>query len=297
MDNANHLVAAPNLHLSVVMATYRGDDPEQLYAAGRSVFDQSRIPDELVVVFDGPVTPAHEEVVQRLSLLGQVTCLRLEKNGGPGAARHQGILASKHDLVAIMDADDLCVSTRFETQLIAFEMGKGKVDVVGGWIREFNDLPGDSETVRRVPLTHDDIARYAKRRSPMNNVTAMFRKSSYLEAGGYSTLRTLEDYDLFVRMLLCGAHFINVPHILVDVRAGRNMFERRGGLTMVPIESRLLFTMYRNGFFNLSEFLSNLFIRSAVRLMPNSARRLLYQAFLREQESPAAPTLAASKDS
>jgi glycosyltransferase involved in cell wall biosynthesis len=294
MVDKNSASAVPDPRFSVVMATYRGDDPEQLYAAGQSVFNQTRVPDELVLVFDGPVTAAHEDVLQRLCLLGHVSCLRLEKNGGPGAARHQGILAAKYDTVAIMDADDLCVPTRFETQLIEFEMHK--VDVVGGWIREFNNVPGDSETVRRVPQAHADIAQYAKRRSPMNNVTAMFRRASYVKAGGYATLRTLEDYDLFVRMLLCGARFTNVPHILVEVRGGRNMFERRGGLAMIPIESRLLYTMYRNGFFNLPEFLSNVIIRSAVRLMPNSARRLLYQAFLREKQRPAIPRLAESQD-
>jgi len=294
MVNTNPARAVADACFSVVMATYRGDDPEQLYAAGESVFNQTCVPDELVLVFDGPVTAAHEDAVQRLSLLGQVSCLRLEKNGGPGAARHQGILAARNETVAIMDADDLCVPTRFETQLVEFEVSKA--DVVGGWIREFNNVPGDSEIVRRVPQTHADIAQYAKRRSPMNNVTAMFRRSSYLKAGGYATLRTLEDYDLFVRMLLCGARFTNVPHILVEVRGGQNMFERRGGLRMIPIESRLLYAMYRNGFFNLSEFLSNVVIRSAVRLMPNNVRRLLYQSFLREKQRPAMPRLAKSKD-
>jgi glycosyltransferase involved in cell wall biosynthesis len=290
----NPASAVARTRFSVVMATYHGADPEQLFAAGQSVFNQTRTPDELVLVFDGPVKQVHEDVLQRLSVLGEVSCLRLEKNVGPGAARHQGILAAKHETVAIMDADDLCVPTRFEIQLIEFEMNKA--DVVGGWIREFNDVPGDSEIVRRVPQTHADIAQYAKRRSPMNNVTAMFRRSSYVKAGGYAGLRTLEDYDLFVRMLLCGARFTNVPHILVEVRAGHNMFERRGGLGMIPIESRLLYTMYRNGFFNLFEFLSNIVIRSSVRLMPNSARRLLYQAFLRETQQPAIPRLVQSKD-
>ncbi|GAB3446338.1 glycosyltransferase [Massilia solisilvae] len=281
MGKIDRAAALASLRFSVVMATYRGDDPEQLYAAGESVFKQTRAPDELVIVCDGPVGAGHDQVIQRLSLLGPIHCLRLEHNVGPGAARHHGILAASHDVVAIMDADDICVPDRFERQLVLVEAGQ--VDVVGGWIREFNERPGDSETVRRVPQSHDEIARYAKRRSPMNNVTAMFRKPSYLQAGGYASMRTMEDYDLYVRMLLGGARFCNLPAVLVEVRAGRNMFERRGGLSMIPIESRLLYQMYRSGFFSLGEFLSNVMIRSVVRLLPNGARRLLYQIFLRDQ--------------
>lgn len=60
--------------------------------------------------------------------------------------------------------------TRFQKQLSLIEAGKA--DVVGAWIREFDHHPGDMETVRKVPETHDEVWRYAKRRSPMGAVEA-----------------------------------------------------------------------------------------------------------------------------
>lgn len=265
--------------LSVVMAAYRGDMPEQLFAAGESIFNQTRAPDELVLVFDGPVDLEHEQAVERICKLGLVRILRLEHSLGPGGARHHGIAAAASDIVAVMDADDLSVPTRFERQMALIEVGEA--DVVGAWIREFEYQPGDMEVIRKVPETHEEVWRYAKRRSPMNNVTAMFRKVKYMEAGGYSTMRSLEDYDLYVRMLLCGAKFRNLQEVLVDVRGGREMYKRRGGLAQIPIESAMLYRMYRWGFFTPGEFLSNWMIRTTMRLLPNSIRRVAYQMALR----------------
>jgi glycosyltransferase involved in cell wall biosynthesis len=267
------------LSLSVVMATCRRDVPEQLFCAGKSIFNQTRVPDELVLVFDGPVDRSHELAVERISQLGLVRVLRLEHSLGPGGARHHGITAAAHEVVAVMDADDLSVPTRFEKQLALIEVGEA--DVVGAWIQEFEDQPGDMDVVRKVPESHEDAWRYAKRRSPMNNVTAMFLKTNYMEAGGYTTMRTLEDYDLYVRMLLKGARFRNLPEVLVHVRGGREMYKRRGGFAQIPIESAMLYRMYSSGFFTLGEFLSNWLIRTIMRLLPNTIRRVAYQIILR----------------
>ncbi len=265
--------------LSVVMATHCGDVPEQLFTAGESIFNQSRPPNELILVFDGPVDPSHEWAVERISKLGVVRLLRLERSLGPGIARHHGIIAAGHDIVAIMDADDLCAPTRFEKQLALIEAGEA--DVVGAWIREFALEPGDMEMVRKVPESHEEVWRFAKRRSPVNNVTAMFCKARYLEAGGYASTRSLEDYDLYVRMLLRGARFRNLPEVLVDVRGGKDMYKRRGGLAQIPIESAMLYRMYRWGFLTLGEFFSNWLIRTCTRLLPNAIRRLTYTTLLR----------------
>lgn len=265
--------------LSVVMASYCGDVPEQLFAAGESIFNQTRVPDELVLVFDGPVALSHVQAVERISKLGVVRVLRLEHSLGPGGARHHGITAAAHDVVAVMDADDLSLPTRFEKQMALIEAGEA--DVVGAWIQEFEHQPGDMEAVRKVPESHEEVWLYAKRRSPMNNVTAMFNKKKYMEAGGYNTMRSFEDYDLYVRMLMKGARFRNLPEVLVNVRGGREMYKRRGGLEQIPIESAMLYRMYRSGFFTLGEFLSNWFIRTAMRLLPNNIRQVAYQLVLR----------------
>lgn len=264
---------------SVVMAAYGGTLPEHLLQAGESVFNQSRCPDELLIVLDGKVSDRLLNVIAMLSTIGNVSTLQLKENLGPGAARHEGIVAASYDVVAVMDSDDICLPSRFEKQYCTL-LDKS-ADIVGGWIREFETTPGDSPMVRRVPEEHHEILRFAKRRSPMNNVTIMFRKSAYLAAGGYAKTRSFEDYDLFVRMLLGGFRFYNIQEVLVDVRGGSKMFIRRGGLKQIPMESRMLYRFYRSGFFDEKDFVFNWLVRTTMRLLPNVVRQVAYNSILR----------------
>ena len=272
-----------NNKFSVVMATYVGDHPPHVYLAAQSIFHQRRQPAELIIVVDGQVSVAHEKIFEDISELGNVCFIRNNVNVGPGQARHHGIMASSYDIVAIMDADDICLPERFEKQLAV--LTKDGADIVGGWIVEFDDSSDDSTgTIRSVPETHEDILRLAKWRSPMNNVTIMFKKKAYVKAGGFANMRCFEDYDLFYRMLAQGTRFHNIPQVLVKVRSGLDMYKRRGGWQQIPVEAALLGRMRKAGFISCSEYLTNLFVRTAMRILPNSIRRLAYLIFLRRRK-------------
>ncbi|MDB2389747.1 glycosyltransferase [Alphaproteobacteria bacterium] len=280
MDSSNSVSKDTSLRLSVVMATYFGDNPDWLMSAGESVFTQTRKPDELIIVLDGEVDFEHHQVLKRLSLFGKVVVIELKKNVGPGLARHRGVLASSSEVIAIMDADDICRHDRFENQLAILSAGSS--DIVGSWISEFEVFPEDTVELRKVPEKHEEISAFAKKRSPMNNVTAMFFKAAYLKAGGYGDMRANEDYDLYVRMILTGARFYNIQKVLVDVRGGANMWSRRGGLTKVPDDIRMFFTMYRNDFIGLFQTIFNIVARIFIRILSNNLRKSFYQRFLRD---------------
>ena len=269
-----------NLKLSVIMASYSGDNPEWLLIAGKSIFKQTRGPQELVIVLDGSVSSEHLFVVKQLSQLGTVVTIQLEKNLGPGLARHNAILASSHEIIAIMDSDDICRPERFENQLSILETGS--TDVVGSWISEFELCPGDLNQLRKVPKEHKEILSFAKTRTPMNNVTAMFFKNAYIKAGGFGYMRANEDYDLYVRMLIAGARFHNVQKVLVDVRGGLSMSARRGDLSQLPHDIKMFYSMYQNRFISLSQAFFNISVRILLRALPNNIRKIFYQIFLRD---------------
>lgn len=265
---------------SVVMPVYSAVPSDHFLIAGRSVLLQTLPPAELIVVVDGEVSQAINAVMSELQLLGEVRILRLKENVGPGAARHMGILEARSDIVAVMDSDDISLPMRFEKQYnVLIDQG---VDILGAWIQEFTCDSDNSTTLRTVPETHPKIVSYAKNRSPMNNVTVMFKKESYLVAGGYSNMRSFEDYDLFVRMIQSGARFYNIQEVLVLVRGGSQMFSRRGGLSQIGLESSMLFRFYKSGFYSLNDFLFNLCLRTTMRLLPNFIRKTIYMSFLRK---------------
>jgi len=265
---------------SVVMSVYRADDPTYFLESVDSVLNQTAHPSELIIAVDGPVGPDLERALVITEGQPDVRIMRLEINQGLGASRHASILAAKHELVAVIDADDLCVSNRFERQLKRFS--EGGVDVVGGYIEEFDHIPGDNPRVRVVPITHDEILQLGRWRCPINHVTIMFRKNAYEQVGGYHPLRCVEDFDLFHRMFVSGVRFANIAEILVHVRCGTAVLDRRRGLLYLRAELALLRRMRHSGFLSAPRWIANSSIRLIVRLMPRSIIGLLYRHLLRQ---------------
>jgi len=269
-------------HLSVVVSTYRGDDPDELATALESVFEQTRPPDEVVLVADGPLTDALDSVVERFANkypdLFRVHAR--SENRGQGVARREGIEAATNPMVAIMDADDVCRPDRFERQL-DFLAGHPEVDVVGSYLEEFATDPDEPHAVREVPTNHDDIVRLARSRSPMNQVTVVCRRGAVLSAGNYRDVARLEDYGLWVRLLLDGARFANIPEPLVSARAGERMYERRGGWTYAREELRFQYECWQWGFIGLPRLLLNLATRVPIRFVPNRIRGAFYRRLFR----------------
>ena len=68
-----------NIKFSVVMAAYNGDIPKFIFQAGRSVFEQTCIPDELIVVYDGKVSKNHKNQVNRLKKFGKIKIIQIHK--------------------------------------------------------------------------------------------------------------------------------------------------------------------------------------------------------------------------
>lgn len=80
--------------------------------------EQTRRPDEVVLVTDGPIPIELEAVVRRWQReLGPCfMVVPLNENVGLGAALNAGLAKCSHSLVARMDADDVALPTRLEVQ-------------------------------------------------------------------------------------------------------------------------------------------------------------------------------------
>ena len=271
---------------SVVLSTYRGDDEDELTVALDSVFDQTCPPDEVLLVTDGPLSDELDETLElfEASYPDTFRVYRLDENVGRGYARRVGVENVSHDIVAMMDADDVCRPYRFERQL-EYLSQHPEVDIVGSYYSEFAETPDNPHAVRVVPTDHDDIASMARHRSPMNQVTVMFRKEAVLSAGNYRNVQRMEDYGLWVRMLRDGATFANIPESLVDVRASEEMYGRRGGTAYAKEELRLQYEFYQMDFINLPRFLFNVVTRVPIRLVPHSIRGVVYSTLFRSEET------------
>lgn len=104
------------LPVSVVVPTYNGERFAD--EAIRSVFAQSRLPSELIVVDDGSTdgtTWRVEEAALEAPL--PVKLIRLSQNsGGPARPTNVGIQAARSPLIAVLDQDDVFLPQRIASQ-------------------------------------------------------------------------------------------------------------------------------------------------------------------------------------
>lgn len=272
-----------NIDLSVLLPVYEGDEADNLNTAIASLVNQTRLPDELIVVQDGPLTKDLDSVIDKWCGNGHVpiTQVRLSENIGLGGALREGLKECSSEFVARMDADDISVSDRFERQT-EFLNEHPEVDLLGGYIVEFDGDPENILARREVPTDNEDIIRMARFRSPFNHATMVMRTKTALSAGNYRTVDYMEDWDLWSRMFLKGATAANIPEVLLKVRAGTDMYRRRGGIGYTQAEFNRQVEFLQRKFVTPRQFLRNLLVRVPVRIVPDSVRGYIYQKYLRK---------------
>lgn len=264
---------------SVLMSVYCKENPDFFSMSLNSIFNQTVLPSEVVLVEDGPLTPELYNVVDIfVGKHPEIKVVPLEKNGGLGAALNEGLKHCSYDLVARMDTDDVCKPNRFEKQLQLFE-NQPEVDVCSSWIDEFVDCTDNVISQRKLPETHEEILKYAKGRCPVNHPAVMYRKSKVLGVGGYQGFP--EDYFLWVKMLMNNSVFYNIQESLLWFRYSTDVIKRRGGLRYAKDDIKVQWSFYKLGFISFFAFFKNSIIRSFVRLMPNTLRVWVYSKLLR----------------
>ena len=231
---------------SVLMSLYKKEKPEYLRLAIDSMLNQTVKPDEIVLVEDGPLT---DEL---------------------------------YELVARMDTDDISKPERCEVQLHYFEQHP-ETDIVGGDIAEFI---GDETNIigkRMVPQTNAEIREYMKKRCAFNHMSVMYKKTAVEAAGGYQDWFWNEDYYLWIRMWLNGAVFGNTGTVLVNVRTGEEMYQRRGGKKYFKSEKGLQDYMLEHRMIGFGTYAMNVSKRFIVQeMLPNSVRGWVFRKFARK---------------
>lgn len=280
-----------SINFSVSICVYGKDNHKYFDVALESVVFQTIEPTEIVLTVDGPIPKTIEDVIRKYEIILKekniaFKIIRLEKNMGHGEARRICFDNCSYDLIAIMDADDISVTNRFEKQ-IAFLKENPELSVVGGVITEFITKENIKDTSciagnRIVPKTNEEIKIFMKKRCPMNQVTVMFKKNDVSEVGGYIDWFCEEDYYLWIRLALAGKGFGNIEQKLVNVRVGDEMYQRRGGIEYFKSEVKLQKYMLDKKMIDFRRFLINVGERFILQvLMPSRIRGWLFRKLAR----------------
>jgi glycosyltransferase involved in cell wall biosynthesis len=266
--------------ISCLLPFYSRDDPAHFEMAVDSVLRQTRPPDEIVFVEDGPSRPELHGVVAACSQRVPVQHLRLEQNQGLGRALAHGVLACRYTHVARMDADDWSRPQRLATQW-ALMSADPELLLLGSAAEEFMHHPGDLRRARPIQESDQAVRRQAPWRNPFNHMTVMFRRDAVLRAGNYRHCLAFEDYDLWLRVLCLPGRVANLQQTLVDARAGDAMLARRRGWAYVQREWAFLRNCRREGLLSNFAFTRAVLMRLPLRLLPSEWIAVGYRHLLR----------------
>lgn len=272
----------PYLSFSVLMSVYCKDSPAFLAEALESILRQTVPCQELVLVMDGDLTPELDEVIGRYrqSFSGKLLTYQLPSNQGLGAALNHGLAQCKCEYVVRMDADDIAIPERLEV-LNQVLRADPALDLVGSFVEEFEQVPGDLGRVRRVPVDQKMIIKRSRTRNPFNHMSVTFRKKAIEDLGSYQPFYLLEDYYLWYRALSAGCRCANIPESTVYARVGNGMIGRRRGWKYYRSEVQLFSMMLRARWISFPVFVFNLLVRGTVRLIPLGAAIGFYKYVLR----------------
>ena len=266
---------------SVLLSLYAKERPAYLRAALDSLLAQTLLADEWVIVEDGPLTPELYAVLAEFETArpGLIRRVPLAENQGLGLALRAGVPECSYERIARMDTDDICLPDRFEKQMAQMDADPG-LDVCGGQIDEFEDTPDKIVASRRVPLTDAEIKAYQKKRDGFNHVSVMFKKSAVLRAGNYQSAPLMEDTLLWCHMILAGAKCANLPDVLVWVRIGKDMYERRGGWAYFKKYREGRRAVRKTGYISAWDYGVSIAAQFVVALIPGGLRAFVFKKIL-----------------
>lgn len=268
------------MEYSVLISVYDKEKPEHLEIALKSMFSQTIVSDDIVIIEDGELNKDLETVIKKYEMMSPdtVNVIRRKENKGLGYSLNEGIIACKHEIIARMDSDDYSVEDRCEKQLIKISEG---YDLIGSNIDEFEVTPENVVTTKKMPRSFEEIKKYAKYRNPFNHPSVMYKKQAVLAAGNYVSLYRLEDYDLWVRMIANGSKCCNIDESLVKMRVNSDFYKRRGGKDNLKSHLHLKKYLLETKQINLLEYIFGCSLMIGRAYCPSSLKQVLYKLTLR----------------
>lgn len=202
--------------VSILMPVYNA--ALTLEAAVQSLLRQSMPEFELVIVNDGSTDETPNLLRQFAQRDPRVIVLETPHRGIV-AALNEGLQVCRCELIARMDADDICHRDRLAQQ-VRFMESHPEISVCGSLVKMFpkKNLLGGMlryEQWLNSLVSPEEIARDIFVESPLAHPSVMLRRNELLDLGGYHESSWVEDYDLWLRYHLHGKRLAKVPKVLL----------------------------------------------------------------------------------
>ena len=222
-----------------------------------SALNQTYANMEVIVVNDGSTDGTLAELAARY---GNKVRVIVQANAGPSAARNRGITASRGDLVAFLDSDDLWLPTKIGRQVTLLQrLGNSAPCCLGNILMRWNDRERTSFDISWLTPPFEEgvwlnVDEVMATRFVLFNQGVMIRRDVIKRIGGFNErLRLLEDHELALRLSLEGPWaFVREPLIVWresehSLSRGAGKHELTSGEAMVRILETHLSTVTKRG--------------------------------------------------
>lgn len=207
--------SAPHPVVSVIIPAFNAE--ATLAQTIQSVFAQTRGDWELIVVDDGS-SDATTSIVERYAYLNRRVRLVSQGNKGPSAARNNGVMRARGDIVAFLDADDTWQPTHLEKAIEMLEADK-QLGVAFAPCKIVDDSGRDTGQLTR-PFTKNVATVDILAGNPTATCSSLVvRRSVFFDAGFMrEDMVHAEDQEWLFRVVLSGWQIRSHAKHLVNYR-------------------------------------------------------------------------------
>lgn len=201
--------------VSVVMSVYN-ESFELIKNAIDSILNQTFKELEYIIIIDNPERTDLIQSIKRMALTdSRIKIVINEENIGLPLSLNKGIELSTTPYIVRMDADDISLPQRISKQYNVMVNNDYDVVSTSYYIMDENGkTTGYNDTV--------DYGNPIEEVLPFKNIihhpTTIIKKDMLEKVGGYRNVKSAEDYDLWLRMILDGAKFYKLKDKLFKYR-------------------------------------------------------------------------------
>lgn len=205
--------------ISVIMSEYN-TPPDYLKASIESILNQTFKDIEIIIVDDcgkNDLDSITEEYKDK-----RIKVIKNNKNIGLVESLNKAITASKADILARMDTDDIADENRLEEQY-KFMINHEEYSVVGTLANEFSK----NSTTGVLGKPGEKTAKSLAYGDSIIHPSVMMRKKDIQSVGGYKNYKRAEDLSLWFELVMKGFRLFVIDRVLLNYRVNKEDYSKR----------------------------------------------------------------------
>ena len=210
-----------NYKISVLMCTYN-ETCTVLSKAIDSIINQTFSDFEFIIIIDNPKRNDLISMVEEYSMKdNRIRFSVNEKNMGLPLSLNKGIQMARTNIIARMDADDICLEDRLEKEYRLL-MSDDELTLVSCNTEYIDEHDNVIYIPNKLPENYSDICLIMEHLNIIAHPSVMYKKDCVIKLGMYRNIPACEDYDLWLRFIDSGFRICITNDRLLKYRTTSN---------------------------------------------------------------------------